>query len=446
MVINNQNWQSVARPEEGNPHSEDSNYIEQLSLYYKQRLLKEANLDKLTQLPETQLRQKIETAVNAMIAEEKRILSHGARKKLIKLILDESVGYGPLEPLLNDDNVTEIMVNNPNNVYVEKNGNIYLSEVRFKDHNHIRHIIDRIIAPIGRRIDESSPMVDGRLPDGSRINAVIPPISLDGPAISIRKFNSDPFSMANLVSFGTLPNDIATFLEAAVKAKLNLLISGGTGSGKTTFLNVLSSFIPAGERIITIEDMAELKLEHPNLVRLESRPPNMEGTGEIAIRQLVVNALRMRPDRIIVGEVRSAEAMDMLQAMNTGHEGSLTTIHANSTVDALSRLEAMIVMHNESISVEVVRKYILSAIDLIVQQERLSDGSRKVVAVSEINTSQNGEEINDIFNFKRTGVRPDGKVEGKFTYTGNTPSCLERIKAFGQKIPDILVEGEPCEL
>lgn len=415
--------------------SQINDHLDTLSKHYKERLLKECDLNQLTKLSPLQLRLAIERKVTEMMADEKLIISHGDKSRLLALILNESVGYGPLEPLLKDDEVTEIMVNGPDEVYVEKNGKTYLTDTTFKDHDHIRHIIERIIAPIGRRIDESSPMVDARLRDGSRVNAVIPPVSLNGPVISIRKFNKDPFSMEDLIGFGSLTTEMAVFLQAAVKAKLNIVISGGTGSGKTTFLNVLSSAIPVNERIITIEDMAELRLNRSNVVRLEARPQNVEGTGEITIRQLVKNALRMRPDRIVVGEVRSGEALDMLQAMNTGHEGSLTTVHANNPRDCLSRIEAMVVMNNESLSVSVVRYYILSAIDLIVQTERMSDGTRKVVNIAEVHEDQDKPRIEPIFIFKRQGTLPDGTVVGYHTATGFVPACVERLKAFGQEIP-----------
>ncbi len=312
--------------------------------HYKSRLIKEANLESLIVLNPIERKQTIERLVLQMISEERVIIPNDQIEEIIQQLINESVGYGPLEALLKDDSITEIMVNGPNDVFIERNGKLEQLGVRFNNEEHIRHIIDRIIAPLGRRIDESSPMVDARLLDGSRVNAIIPPISLDGPSISIRKFRKDPFSLEDLMAFGSFSMEMGEFLRAAVQAKTNILVSGGTGSGKTTLLNVLSESIPKGERIVTIEDMAELRFSYDNLVRLEARPPNMEGTGEVMIRHLVKNALRMRPDRIIVGEVRGSEAIDMLQAMNTGHEGSLTTVHANSPKDALGRLEAMVIM------------------------------------------------------------------------------------------------------
>mgnify|MGYP003935559281 CR=1 FL=1 len=377
-----------------------------------------------------------------MIEQEKVIISQMDKTKLLEMILNDSVGYGPLEPLLHDDEITEIMVNAPDEVYIERNGNITLSNVTFKNHEHIRHIIDRIVAPIGRRIDESSPLVDGRLEDGSRINAAIPPVALHGPVLTIRKFKKNPYTMNDLIGFRTLSPKMAQFLQAVVASKMNIIISGGTGSGKTTLLNVLSAAIPVGERIITIEDMAELRLNRKNTVSLEARPANMEGSGEITIRQLVRNALRMRPDRIIVGEVRGGEALDMLQAMNTGHEGSLTTIHANSPQDAMSRLEAMILMSNPSMTAEVIRPYITAAIHLVVQTLRLSDGSRKIVSIAEV-VSEDGElKLKEIFRFDRQGVDHAGKVIGDFTATGYVPDCVQRLKTFGHELPADLFRPE----
>ncbi|MCA0989600.1 CpaF family protein [Guptibacillus algicola] len=410
--------------------------------HYKNRLIKEANLESITTLPPHERKQTIERLVKQMIDEEKVIIPSQEMERIIRQIINESVGYGPLEALLQDDGITEIMVNGANEVYIERGGKMQETDIQFKDDQHIRHIIDRIIAPLGRRIDESSPMVDARLPDGSRVNAVIPPISLDGPSISIRKFNKTPFTLEDLQGFGTFTDEMGRFLQAAVKAKTNILVSGGTGSGKTTLLNVLSDSIPLGERVVTIEDMAELRFTYENLVRLEARPPNMEGKGEVTIRQLVKNALRMRPDRIIVGEVRGSEAIDMLQAMNTGHEGSLTTVHANSPKDALGRLEAMVVMSGLPITVDIIRGYFVGALDLIVQTSRQPDGGRKVVSIAEI-AEVNGEiEIHDIFRYVREGVTADGKVKGHFEATGYRPNLVDRFKAYGVELPDSLfLEG-----
>lgn len=406
-------------------------YIDYLFNHYKERLLKETNLDQLIKLPNFQKRRTIEKLITDMLEQEKVIITQLDKTKLLDMILNDSVGYGPLEPLLQDEDITEIMVNGPNEVYIEKKGTITLSNISFKNQEHIRHIIDRIVAPIGRRIDESSPLVDGRLEDGSRINAAIPPIALYGPVLTIRKFKKEPYVMHNLLEFQSLSKKMSEFLEAAAAGKMNILISGGTGSGKTTLLNVVSAAIPVGERVITIEDMAELRLGRKNCVSLEARPANMEGSGEITIRHLVRNALRMRPDRIIVGEVRGGEAMDMLQAMNTGHEGSLTTIHANTPRDAMSRLEAMILMSNTSMTAEVVRPFISAAIQIVVQTLRLSDGSRKVVSIAEAVDEAGELKLVDIFRYVRTGTSANGKSIGRYETTGYVPKCYEKLKAYG---------------
>lgn len=410
--------------------------IEEMFSHYKERLLRETDLEKLLQLPTSQKKAAIERFINEMIAKERVVLSQDDRNKLVRMILNDTVGFGPLEPLLADDDLTEIMVNNPDEVYIEKNGQIHLTDIRFKDHDHIRHIIDRIIAPIGRRIDESSPYVDGRLGDGSRVNAAIPPVSINGPVITIRKFKQDPYTMDDLISFDTVPDEMAEFLEASTASKLNVIVSGGTGSGKTTLLNVLSAAIPQDERIITVEDMAELRLDRKNVVALEARPPNMEGKGEITIRDLVRNSLRMRPDRIVVGEVRGGEALDMLQAMNTGHEGSLTTIHANAPQDAMSRLEAMILMSNPSMTADVVRPYIASAINIVVQTSRVSDGSRKIVSIAEALDQGDRIELKEIYQYQRERMDDDGNVVGSFKPTGYVPECLKRMNSFGFEISE----------
>lgn len=416
--------------------------LEQRARHYKARLIKESDLESITKLPPKEMKQTIERLVYRMIEEERAIIPRQEMEALVRQIINESVGYGPLEALLKEDDITEIMVNSPKEIYIERKGRLEKTDVRFKDEQHIRHIIDRIIAPLGRRIDESSPMVDARLHDGSRVNAVIPPISLNGPVLSIRKFNKDPFTLDDLIAFGSFTPEIAEFLQAAVKAKCNILVSGGTGSGKTTLLNVLSASIPNGERIVIIEDMAELRFEYDNLVRLEARPPNMEGEGEVSIRQLVRNALRMRPDRIIVGEVRGSEAIDMLQAMNTGHEGSLTTVHANSPRDALGRLEAMVIMSGLPLTVDVIRGYFVSALDLIVQSERLPDGQRKLVSIAEIGEADGRIQVKDIFRYVREGVSEDGTVQGRFVATGYVPRVFRRMQAFGIDVPETLFREE----
>jgi pilus assembly protein CpaF len=363
------------------------------------------------------------------------------RLRIAGEIVDEIMGYGPITSLLNDPEVSEIMVNGPDQVYVERNGILELTDVFFRDNDHVMNIIDRIVSPLGRRIDESMPMVDARLPDGSRVNAIIPPLSLNGPVITIRKFSRDPFTVEDLINFGTLTPPMAAFLEACVRARLNIVVSGGTGSGKTTTLNVLSSFIPPSERIVTIEDAAELQLRQPHVVALESRPPNIEGKGAITIRDLVRNALRMRPDRIIVGEVRSGEALDMLQAMNTGHDGSLTTGHANSPRDMLSRLETMVLMAGMDLPVRAIREQISSAIDLIIQQSRLRDGSRRITHITEV-LGMEGEVIvlQDLYTFRQTGIDRDGKIKGYFSCTGIRPKFMDIIEACGIKLPPNVFE------
>jgi len=360
------------------------------------------------------------------------------RRKLIKEIIDEALGLGPLEDLIKDPQITEIMVNNKDQIYIERNGKLELTSKRFTSDEQVRVVIERILAPLGRRVDESSPYVDGRLPDGSRVNAIISPLSLTGPTLTIRKFAKQRFTISDLIErFGSITPDMARFLEAAVKSRKNILVSGGTGSGKTTFLNILSEFIPDGERIITIEDSAELKLHHQHWIRLEARPPNIEGKGEVTIRDLFRNTLRMRPDRIIVGEVRGREVLDMLQAMNTGHDGSISTIHANSTHDVLVRLDSMILMSGIELPIRAIREMIASALDLIVHTARLSDGSRKVIQITEVAGMLDETHINlqDIFVFRQTGVDKEGRVKGYFTSLGYIPTFYEEMCARGFTLP-----------
>ena len=368
-------------------------------------------------------------------------IPRGEKPQLIADIRDEMLGLGPIEALRNDDSITEIMVNGPKQVFVERLGKLELTDVKFHDRAHLMNIVERILTPLGRRIDESSPLVDARLDDGSRVNIIIPPLSLVGPAITIRKFSKTPLSVENLISFGTMDEKMAIFLRACVKARINILVSGGTGSGKTTTLNVISSFIPEDERIVTIEDAAELRLQQTHVVTLESRPANIEGKGQITIRDLVRNALRMRPDRIIVGEVRSGEALDMLQAMNTGHDGSLTTAHANSPRDVLSRLETMVLMAGMELPVKAIREQISSAIDLIVQQSRVRDGSRKITYISEVQHMEGNTIIlQDLFRYVQTGFDENGKATGHFKATGLRPTFMEKFQVNGVDLPMNLFE------
>jgi pilus assembly protein CpaF len=370
-----------------------------------------------------------------ILTEENIVLSRPERQRLFEQITAEILGLGPLQPLLEDESITEIMVNGPKNIYVERKGKIHRVPVTFESNDHVMRIIDRIVAPLGRRIDESSPYVDARLPDGSRVNAVIPPISLVGPTLTIRKFSKNPITVEQLVQFGTITPEAIQFLKACVESRINVVISGGTGSGKTTLLNILSSFIPSDERILTIENAAELQLRQEHVVTLESRPSNIEGRGEITIRQLVVNALRMRPDRIVVGEIRDEAALDMLQAMNTGHDGSMTTAHSNSPRDTLSRLETMTLMAGMDLPVRAIREQITSAVDLVVHQERMRDGTRKVVYITEV-SGMEGDVITttDIFLFEQTGVE-NGKVIGRLRPTGLRPKFMEKIEASGIHLP-----------
>ncbi|HEY5557311.1 CpaF family protein [Acetobacterium sp.] len=380
----------------------------------------------------------IKKTIEELINAEPIRMNRVDREKISEDLLNDIIGYGPLEVLLKDVNISEIMVNGPNRVYIEKQGNIQLSDVVFKDDDHVMNIIDRIVSSVGRHIDESSPMVDARLQDGSRVNVIIPPLSLVGPVITIRKFSKIPISGEQLLKFGSMSRKMLAFLEACVKGKLNIIVSGGTGSGKTTTLNVLSSFIPADERIITIEDAAELQLFQDHLITLESRPPNLEGLGRVSIRDLVINALRMRPDRIIVGEVRSTETIDMLQAMNTGHDGSLTTIHANTPRDALSRIETMVLMSGVDLPLRAIRDQTTSAIDIIIQQSRLRDGSRKVVNITEVNGMEGDVVVmQELFAYETTGqLDSEGKFKGRFISMGIRPDCVKKIINNGVKVND----------
>ena len=381
---------------------------------------------------EVLLRNRVEELVEEKLRAERYPYSRQLRNRLVAEMADEILGFGPIEPLLRDPTVTEVMVNGPDAVFIEQLGKISRTDVKFRDGEHIRHVIDKIVTPLGRRVDESSPMVDARLPDGSRVNAILPPLALNGPTLTIRKFSAEPFTVDDLIRFGTFTKGMASFLSSCVKAKLNIMVSGGSGTGKTTLLNVLSSFVPETERIVTIEDAAELKLHQEHVVRLESRPPNIEGKGEVTIRDLVRNSLRMRPDRIIIGEVRGGEALDMMQAMNTGHEGSISTLHANSTRDCLSRLETVMMMADVKLSASVLRQQIAAAIHLIVQLARFSDGTRKLISITEI-TGMEGPTVcmQDLFVFEPRGLGEGGKILGAMRSTGLVPKFIDRFSQLG---------------
>ena len=406
------------------------------------KLLDKFDLAVLETLPPALLRQEIATMVERLLQDEQAAINDIERRSLIRDIQHEMLGFGPLELLMADPTVSDILVNSYQQIYVERKGKLELTSVTFTDEKHLLRIIDKIVSLVGRRIDESSPMVDARLPDGSRVNAVIPPVALDGPMMSIRRFAHIPLQMENLVSeLKSLTPEMAFMLEGLCKSKVNMIISGGTGAGKTTLLNILSGFIPESERIVTIEDAAELQMQQPHVVRLETRPVNIEGKGEITQRALVRNALRMRPDRIVIGEVRGAEAVDMLQAMNTGHEGSLTTIHANTPRDALSRLENMIGMANLNLPHKAARQQIASAITVVIQGLRLIDGKRKITSIQEI-TGMEGDVITmqEIFTFRQTGVGSEGEVQGYFQATGVRPKFAERLRSFGVVLPDAMFD------
>lgn len=404
-------------------------------------VLERVELERLSRLPQEQVRQEITTLISRILDEDKLPANDIERRQLAIDVYDEMFGFGPLEALLRDPSISDILVNTYKQVYVERHGQLELTDVTFYDDAHLMKVIEKIVSRVGRRIDESSPMVDSRLPDGSRVNAIIPPSAIDGPLMSIRRFAVNPLKMDDLVRYQSLTPPMAELLDALARAKVNVLVSGGTGSGKTTLLNILSGFIPPNERIVTIEDAAELQMQQPHVLRLETRPPNIEGKGEITQRTLVRNALRMRPDRIILGEVRGAEALDMLNAMNTGHEGSLATIHANTPRDALTRLENMISVAGLSLPPKTMRQQIASAISVVVQAARLTDGKRKIISISEL-TGMEGDIINmqEIFTFKRTGMDTDGTVRGHFCATGVRPKFAERLQAFGINLPDALYD------
>ena len=406
-------------------------------------LISKLDLEKLSRVNSDQARQAVSGIVKEIIAEQRVPLNYDEQEKIQADLLDEVFGLGPLEPLLRDPKISDILINGKDHVFIEKGGLLSRVNVSFRDDRHLLQIIDRIVSRVGRRVDESSPMVDARLPDGSRVNAIIPPLALDGPSMSIRRFGTGPIAANQLVQLKSISAEMMEVLASAVKARISILISGGTGAGKTTFLNILSQFIPKNERLVTIEDAAELRLEHEDIVRLETRPPNIEGQGAIRQRQLLINCLRMRPDRIIIGEVRGEEAFDMLQAMNTGHEGSMTTIHANTPRDAISRLESMVAMGNLNMPEKSVRQQIASALTIVVQATRMSDGTRKVTSISEITgMEENVISMQEIFSFNRKGIGPDGKVIGAFVPSRIRPRFLERLRVAGIILPPALFENE----
>jgi len=407
-------------------------------------LIQRVDLDKLGELQETPGAQaQLFGVIQTIINEQGVPLSANERDKLAQEVVDEVFGFGPLEPLLKDDTISDILVNTANSIYVERRGVLEKTTLTFQDNRHLLHIIDKIVSGVGRRVDESSPMVDARLPDGSRVNAIIPPLAVDGPILSIRRFGSNPLGAEDLLRFQAVTPPMLEFLKGCVKARLNIVISGGTGSGKTTLLNTLSSFISERERIVTIEDSAELQLRQEHVVRLETRPPNVEGRGAIRQRELVINALRMRPDRVVLGEVRGEETLDMLQAMNTGHDGSLTTIHSNTPRDAVARLETMAMMGEVRIAASAVRSQIASAVHIIVQASRMSDGTRRITHITEI-TGSNGDVVSmqDIFMFEKKGIGPNGKVRGRFFATGIVPKCGDKLAAAGAPLPTGLADHQ----
>jgi pilus assembly protein CpaF len=413
--------------------------FEELKRLIHSKLVDKLDLSRVSDLAGDTLRREIRLVVERLCDTENPLLNRMERERLIDEVLDETFGFGPLEMLLKDPTISDILVNGPHKIYVERRGKLEKTDVKFRDNDHLLQIIDRIVSKVGRRVDETSPMVDARLPDGSRVNAIIPPLALDGPSMSIRRFGANPLKLEDLLNFKAFTPEVAMLMEACIKARLNIVISGGTGSGKTTLLNTLSSFIPHDERIVTIEDAAELQLQQDHVVRLETRPPNIEGKGAVTTRDLVRNALRMRPERIIIGECRGGEALDMLQAMNTGHSGSMTTLHANSPRDAQARLETMIMMAGMELPVKAMRQQISSAVDVIIQANRLQGGPRKLTSVTEVmNMEQDTIIMQDIFRFKQLGIDQNGRAFGQFEATGVRPSFVQRLEAAGIKLPSNL--------
>ena len=426
---------AAPRSKDNRMADERAHRFQELKGHIHRKLVDQLDMTKLEREATPELREQVRQIVKALCDEENTLLNFSERERLAQEILDETFGLGPLEALLSDPLISDILINGPKQVYIERRGQLSLSDVQFKDNHHLLHVIDKIVAPLGRRCDETSPMVDARLKDGSRVNAIIPPLAIDGPSMSIRRFGTDPITWDDYIRFKSCAPEMVDFLRASVTAGLNILIAGGTGSGKTTLLNNLSSFIPEDERIVTIEDAAELQLRQPHVVRLESRPPNIEGKGRIAIRDLLINSLRMRPDRIVVGECRGGETLDMLQAMNTGHEGSMTTIHANTTRDAVQRVETMVMMSGFELPAKAIRQQFASALQLIVQAARLTGGPRKIVSVTEVQGME-GDVITmqDIFKFEQDGVNAEGKAIGRIVATGVRPQFIDRLKASGAEV------------
>ncbi len=418
-----------------------SKSFEELKRLIHGKLVDKLDLSRVSDLEGDTLRREIRMVVERLCDTENPLLNRMERERLIDEVLDETFGFGPLEVLLKDPTISDILVNGPHKIYVERRGKLEKTDVKFRDNEHLLQIIDRIVSKVGRRVDETSPMVDARLPDGSRVNAIIPPLALDGPSMSIRRFGANPLKLEDLLNYKAFTPEMAMLMEACIKARLNLIISGGTGCGKTTLLNTLSSFIPGDERIVTIEDAAELQLQQDHVVRLETRPPNIEGKGQITTRDLVRNALRMRPERIIIGECRGAESLDMLQAMNTGHAGSMTTLHANSPRDAQARLETMIMMAGMELPMKAMRQQISSAVDLIIQANRLQGGPRKVTSITEVmNMEQDVIIMQDVFRYRQLGIDQNGRAFGQFEATGVRPSFVARLEAAGIKLPTNLFQ------
>jgi pilus assembly protein CpaF len=410
--------------------------FEELKRLIHGKLVDKLDLSRVSDLEGDTLRREIRLVVERLCDTENPLLNRMERERLIDEVLDETFGFGPLEVLLKDPTISDILINGPHKIYVERRGKMEKSDVKFRDNDHLLQIIDRIVSKVGRRVDETSPMVDARLPDGSRVNAIIPPLALDGPSVSIRRFGANPLKLEDLLNYKAFTPEMAMLMEACIKARLNIIISGGTGCGKTTLLNTLSSFIPGDERIVTIEDAAELQLQQDHVVRLETRPPNIEGKGAVNTRDLVRNALRMRPERIIIGECRGGESLDMLQAMNTGHAGSMTTLHANTPRDAQARLETMIMMAGMELPIKAMRQQIASAVDLIIQANRLQGGPRKVTSITEVmNMEQDMIIMQDVFRYKQIGIDQNGRAYGQFEATGVRPSFVSRVEASGIKLP-----------